>query len=372
MANHVRNFAFSGLVCLILPIVAPGTLASLVLDDLWSYRAACLLPGEYIGSHSRRTMWLSGMCLCLDLLSAIKLEPYGLLMYRCAKTLTAGPIKLRPNKESRMKRRGFTLIELLVVIAIIGIIAAILFPVFAQAREKARQINCTSNERQLGVAILTYTADYDDHYPKVQYTNGVDYFDWSNAILPYVKDSGTLQVSSLGASISYGEGGIYACPSFPGPEPMNYGMNKDLGGGVGSPGTPPSTAIVSTPADTIILAEKGYTQSTYQSQPFFETLQSLWCGPLGAGPTGVPPPAAVPSPVHLDLLADYDQPAAPSPAPPSGSFPGNMPRYRHFQMCTVVFCDGHAKAMHRGSIDWYTNIYVQGAYYQNTPGLNID
>ncbi len=89
------------------------------------------------------------------------------------------------------KRTGFTLIELLVVIAIISILAAILFPVFARAREKARQASCQSNLKQLGIVVAMYLQDYDGHYPfaNMNYTDsaGVSMW-WANLYDPYAKN----------------------------------------------------------------------------------------------------------------------------------------------------------------------------------------
>src|ERR1700750_948482 len=73
--------------------------------------------------------------------------------------------RLFRNRRAPRRKAGFTLIELLVVIAIIAILAAILFPVFAQARDKARQTTCLSNEKQFATAYLQYVQDYDENNP---------------------------------------------------------------------------------------------------------------------------------------------------------------------------------------------------------------
>jgi prepilin-type N-terminal cleavage/methylation domain-containing protein/prepilin-type processing-associated H-X9-DG protein len=86
-------------------------------------------------------------------------------------------------------QRGFTLIELLVVIAIIAILAAILFPVFARARENARRASCQSNMKQLGLGIMQYTQDYDGIYPFPNMSEPAQnlYLNWPTIIQPYVK-----------------------------------------------------------------------------------------------------------------------------------------------------------------------------------------
>src|SRR5436305_8541205 len=98
-------------------------------------------------------------------------------------------------------RYGFTLIELLVVIAIIAILAAILFPVFAQARERARMTACVSNMRQIGSAVIMYTQDYDETFPYAFFhgnkggTPDPSYV-WKNAIRPYLKSLDVLACPS--------------------------------------------------------------------------------------------------------------------------------------------------------------------------------
>lgn len=90
----------------------------------------------------------------------------------------------------RTQRHGFTLIELLVVIAIIAILAAILFPVFAQAREKARQASCLSNMKQLGLSLCMYASDYDETLMQTTYEDPVLKVHWSYVVQPYVKNVG--------------------------------------------------------------------------------------------------------------------------------------------------------------------------------------
>src|SRR5262245_38038059 len=101
--------------------------------------------------------------------------------------MVLSPAMPTPATGTARCRRGFTLIELLVVIAIIAILAAILFPVFAQARAKARQAMCGSNMRQLGLAFMGYIQDYDETYPPTDYDIGTVRYTWPELVNPYIK-----------------------------------------------------------------------------------------------------------------------------------------------------------------------------------------
>jgi prepilin-type N-terminal cleavage/methylation domain-containing protein/prepilin-type processing-associated H-X9-DG protein len=103
-----------------------------------------------------------------------------------------------------MKRKAFTLIELLVVIAIIAILAAILFPVFAQAREKARQASCLSNFKQVGTGVMMYVQDYDETFPYNRFygPGGATWSTWKYAILPYVKNLQVYECPNARAQIA--------------------------------------------------------------------------------------------------------------------------------------------------------------------------
>jgi len=141
-------------------------------------------------------------------------------------------------KTNPARRRAFTLIELLVVIAIIAILAAILFPVFAQARAKARQAACLSNLKQLGTAVMMYVQDYDETYPLSGYSAApaAGNVGWYFLVDPYVKASvpGSMALSPAGKSVS-----IFTCPDFYSTKYANvfntpirsYAINRNICGG---------------------------------------------------------------------------------------------------------------------------------------------
>lgn len=144
------------------------------------------------------------------------------------------------QREQVMSReKGFTLIELLVVIAIITILAAILFPVFARARENARRASCLSNMKQIGLGFIQYTQDYDERMPASDANNGGDAgHTLSYYVQPYIKNTQVFQCpsDSSGSAFSYGYNYFYLSPS-------------------GIAGAIP-IAKIQTPAETVALVDK--------------------------------------------------------------------------------------------------------------------
>jgi prepilin-type N-terminal cleavage/methylation domain len=204
-----------------------------------------------------------------------------------------------------MPRRptAFTLIELLVVIAIIAILAAILFPVFAQARGKARQTQCASNTRQLALGVLMYAQDYDETLPPVAYLTGVKepgnedpdkgVFLWPDLIAPYLKNRD-----------------IRRCPDDTRSKRNSYGLNEAAFADLTDDEEVTQIMALSAfqhPAETVMLGDTG-TEDDFKT-PRLDTYK-------------LPQPSA--------LLNDEED---------------GRPSARHFKQVNIGFMDGHQKPM---------------------------
>jgi prepilin-type N-terminal cleavage/methylation domain-containing protein/prepilin-type processing-associated H-X9-DG protein len=257
---------------------------------------------------------------------------------------------------SRVRRGGFTLIELLVVIAIIAILAAILFPVFAQARAKARQIACLSNMKQIGTAMMMYAQDYDENLvayrmrssvttqfmnpfaadPRVGANSKRPLF-FNQALDPYIKNYDVWKCpSNPGAWVNIDANGVMG----------NAGSGFQSYGGQNSyaannyvirPGLGFPLAGLQAPADTIALIDGSY-------------YNALMRNPCQLGPETY----GIPNGPEDPLRGDYPNywmnlgnsywgfsDIVPNPTPQQAIDRGKA---RHSGMLNIIFLDGHAKA----------------------------
>lgn len=250
-----------------------------------------------------------------------------------------------------MKRQNtaFTLIELLVVIAIIAILAAILFPVFAQAREQARKSVCISNCRQLGLGIAMYAQDYDERYclyfsgydpARNEYTSPQKY--WPELVAPYVQKANGK--GNLNQALLSDLSGVYRCPnttSDPALEKQfgygnitSYGISDDIADWWGPPSVKQSyfsrgLPDVQAPANAVLLVE---------TWDWFTTQHTL--------------PGAALALSFFDVRSGVNGAQATVDGRHNAAFKKTVvtqaadPRSNN----SVVFCDGHVKSIRTGDL----------------------
>ena len=244
--------------------------------------------------------------------------------------------------KSTSNNQGFTLIELLVVIAIIAILAAILFPVFAKVREKARQTSCASNLRQIGLGVMQYTQDNDEVTPGGWLPTGYSAPHYGQVLQSYIKSKQIFKCpddSSTDTSFSSDD------PNF-GPRFHNsYAINYDAMQ-TGSENFGLALAAFNAPAGTVYIVDKG--QTSLKTAPFVAPSASIKNGCLFFAD-----PAS-------GTTNQYDK----SDNMSGGDGNWCAPLARHTDLANVTFVDGHVKAMRLSNFFYAGSPFIDPAKSQ--------
>lgn len=253
------------------------------------------------------------------------------------------------------KNQAFTLIELLVVIAIIAILAAILFPVFAQAREKARQTSCLSNIKQTSLALISYTVDYDEvmpiAFPHIAPINGGNSYDepWDSQLQPYIKSVQIFTCPSdavprlSAASVPWWDGSFKSKAIERSYAYMGHiATQQGISGGYGTrdPNTgmsdwgasPTKIATISSPAETIAIVENW---SPNQGTASDSMIGGSWGSEFTDCDTSKLAGRTYPSTAPIDNF----------PGACSATYTSHKPMPGHMNQGNYGFSDGHAKVM---------------------------
>jgi len=252
-----------------------------------------------------------------------------------------------------MKRHGFTLIELLVVIAILGLLAAVLFPVFAHVRENERRTVCLSNERQIGMAMLQYVADNGERFPSEggDLTRPGD--SWVSQCYPYLNTPLVFKCPGDGTTAYNSGAGIYI--------PDSYGLGSEVSGWVhGNPAA--MLGGITAPAKTVLLFEvvNDAAATTAHAPP---DLNGSASGNGGDDCGGLAPSDAPTFPCGTSFDSD---PRNSVPLYATGNIGGRLLNgsrgsiARHDAGANYVACDGHAV--------WLRPEQVSGGHNQPVTG----